>query len=94
MSAMERIFKTDAIFPCVGCLCLISIYGIHRNPVVWSDPEVRLALIHTETNEIIRNDVSRLSLQVFDPMRFDPQRPKERSPHAFIPFSAGPRYSV
>ncbi|TRY86886.1 hypothetical protein DNTS_009012 [Danionella cerebrum] len=23
-----------------GCLCLISIYGIHRNPIVWTDPLV------------------------------------------------------
>ncbi|XP_056627218.1 cytochrome P450 4F3 isoform X1 [Triplophysa dalaica] len=73
--ALTRYFSQDMKVPGdlvipQGSLCLISIYGIHRNPVVWSDPEV------------------------FDPMRFDPQRPKERSPHAFIPFSAGPRNCI
>ncbi|RXN08960.1 docosahexaenoic acid omega-hydroxylase CYP4F3-like protein [Labeo rohita] len=29
----------DCIIP-QGCLCLISIYGVHRNPQVWPDPEV------------------------------------------------------
>lgn len=73
--ALTRYFSQDMKMPedrliPQGCLCLISIYGIHHNPVVWSDPEV------------------------FDPMRFDLQKPKERSPHAFIPFSAGPRNCI
>ncbi|XP_046710651.1 cytochrome P450 4F3 [Silurus meridionalis] len=53
-----------------GAIGLISVYGTHRNPDVWPNPEV------------------------FDPMRFDPDNQKQRSPYAYIPFSAGPRNCV
>uniref|UniRef100_A0AAY5F0Y8 Cytochrome P450, family 4, subfamily F, polypeptide 3 n=1 Tax=Electrophorus electricus TaxID=8005 RepID=A0AAY5F0Y8_ELEEL len=75
ISAVTRYYSQDMSVPGeriipAGSICLISIYGTHRNPDVWPNPEV------------------------YDPMRFDPDKSKQRSSYAFIPFSAGPRNCI
>ncbi|XP_075034798.1 cytochrome P450 4A6-like [Mixophyes fleayi] len=53
-----------------GTLIGLSIYAIHKNPLVWNKPEV------------------------FDPLRFSPERSADRHSHAFLPFAAGPRNCI
>lgn len=53
-----------------GAICLVSIYGTHHNPTVWTNPHE------------------------FDPLRFDLSNTKGRAPHAFLPFSSGPRNCI
>ncbi|XP_029942080.1 cytochrome P450 4F3 [Salarias fasciatus] len=75
VQAVTRRYTQDVTLPGSrtvpqGVICLVSIYGTHHNPTVWTNP-----------NE-------------FDPQRFDPANLQGRSPHAFIPFSSGPRNCI
>ncbi|XP_028983307.1 cytochrome P450 4F3 [Betta splendens] len=53
-----------------GAICLVSIYGTHHNPAVWTHPHE------------------------YNPARFDPVNTENHAPHAFIPFSSGPRNCI
>ncbi|KAM9330161.1 cytochrome P450 4B1-like [Gastrophryne carolinensis] len=53
-----------------GTTVVLSIYSIHKNPLVWENPEV------------------------FDPLRFSPDRSANRHSFAFLPFAAGPRNCI
>ncbi|KAK7810993.1 hypothetical protein U0070_024171 [Myodes glareolus] len=68
-----------------GVTCLISIFGIHHNPSVWPDPEVLPVLLPS---------LLYYGEGIYNPFRFDPENMKDRSPLAFIPFSAGPRNCI
>lgn len=46
------------------------------------------------TEPLLVNEHLHCFLQVYDPMRFDPDNQKHRSPYSFIPFSAGPRLAL
>ncbi|KAG9334127.1 hypothetical protein JZ751_009097 [Albula glossodonta] len=64
-----------------------GIYGTHRNPDIWPDPEVS-TLVHGPHRDVW------LSSGVYNPLRFDPENSKNRPSLAFIPFSAGPRNCI
>uniref|UniRef100_A0A3B4WKB4 Cytochrome P450, family 4, subfamily F, polypeptide 3 n=1 Tax=Seriola lalandi dorsalis TaxID=1841481 RepID=A0A3B4WKB4_SERLL len=72
VQAVTRKYTQDMVLPGnrtvpEGTICLVSIYGTHHNPTVWTNPY---------------------------PLRFDPADTENRSSHAFIPFSSGPRNCI
>ncbi|XP_029371055.1 docosahexaenoic acid omega-hydroxylase CYP4F3-like isoform X2 [Echeneis naucrates] len=74
VQAVTRKYTQDVALPGnrtvpQGTICLVSIYGTHHNPTVWTNP------------------------YDFEPQRFDPTN-TDRSSHAFIPFSSGPRNCI
>jgi len=60
----------------------IGALEVHRQPDVWENPEVRNFIL------VFSNE---FCLQVYDPLRFLPERSEERDNFAYMPFSAGPR---
>uniref|UniRef100_A0A8C8UHT7 Uncharacterized protein n=1 Tax=Peromyscus maniculatus bairdii TaxID=230844 RepID=A0A8C8UHT7_PERMB len=58
-----------------GVTCIISIFGIHHNPLC----------------EFTYAPWFSVFCQVYDPFRSDLENIKDRSPLAFIPFSTGPK---
>uniref|UniRef100_A0A3B4WVK1 aromatase n=1 Tax=Seriola lalandi dorsalis TaxID=1841481 RepID=A0A3B4WVK1_SERLL len=75
VQAVTRKYTQDMVLPGnrtvpEGTICLVSIYGTHHNPTVWTNP------------------------YEFEPLRFDPADTENRSSHAFIPFSSGPRNCI
>ncbi|XP_041797693.1 cytochrome P450 4B1 [Chelmon rostratus] len=69
---------------------------IINKPITFFDGRTLPAgsLIGTSVYGIHRNAAVWENPDVFDPLRFLPENASKRSPHAFVPFSAGPRNCI
>ena len=64
---------------------------LHRQPDIWENPEVYIYIYVICYHLLSVHACMVLNSQVYDPLRFLPERSDGRDSFAYMPFSAGPR---